>query len=139
MKQFMPGVTAKERTMLLQDNAAKVEVTTYQRVLSLDELADRREDLADNCIKLNQKEDELKEIKDGFKVEMDPLKIKNKLLLTEIKTKQATVDGTLYHIANHEDQMMETYDNDGMLISTRRLRPDEKQGHIFSIPNAVNH
>lgn len=133
MKQFMPESTPKERLMVLQENAAKVEQTTYQKTLSADELAARREDLADDCIKLNQFEDELKEIKDGFKDKMDPLKAANKLRLTEIKTKQSSVDGTLYHMANHEDQMMETYDHDGYLIGSRRLRPEEKQGNIFSL------
>lgn len=138
LKQFMAGVTPKERTMLLQENAAKVEQTTYQRVLSPEELASRREDLADNCIKLNQHEDELKEVKDTFKFKMDPLKNKNKELLTEIKTKQETVDGTLYHMPNHEEGMMETYDNEGYLIATRRLRPEEKQGNIFSLNKVSN-
>jgi hypothetical protein len=138
MKQFEPGITQKERTMLLQENAAKVEQTTYQKVLSPDELAARREDLADNCIKLNQFEDELKEVKDTFKLKMDPLKTLNKTLLTEIKTKQTSIDGILYHMANHDEGMMETYDNEGYLISTRRLRPDEKQGSIFSLAKAAN-
>jgi hypothetical protein len=138
MKQFMPDLTAKERLMILQENASKVEQTTYQKTLSPDELAARREDLADNCIKLNQFEDELKEVKDDFKIKMDPLKNTNKVLLTEIKTKQTTIDGTLFHLANHEDGMMETYDNEGYLISTRRLRPEEKQGTIFSLPKALN-
>jgi hypothetical protein len=138
MKQFMPEVTSKERLMILQENASKIEVTTYQKSLSADELAARREDLADNCIKLNQFEDELKEIKDDFKLKMDPLKTSNKTLLTEIKTKQSTVDGTLFHMANHEDGMMETYDNEGFLISSRRLRPEEKQGTIFSLGKTAN-
>lgn len=133
MKQFMPDATPKERLMILQENSSKVEQTTYQKSLSADELAARREDLADNCIKLNQFEDELKEVKDDFKVKMDPLKATNKTLLTEIKTKQSTVDGTLYHMANHEDGMMETYDSEGFLIGSRRLRPEEKQGNIFSL------
>lgn len=133
MKQFMPEATLKERLMILQENAAKVEQTAYQKNLSADELAARREDLADNCIKLNALDDELKEIKDDFKLKIDPLKTKNKTLLTEIKTKQTTIDGTLYHMANHEDGMMETYDQEGMLIGSRRLRPEEKQGTIFSL------
>ena len=137
-KQFMPESTPKERLMMLQENAAKVEQTTYQKALTADELAARREDLADNCIKLNQFEDELKEVKDDFKVKMDPLKTINKTLLTEIKTKQSTVDGTLFHLANHEDGMMETYDNEGFLISTRRLRPEEKQGNVFALGKASN-
>lgn len=133
MQQFMPNITSKERLMLLQENATKVEQTTYQKVLSPDELAARREDLADDCIKLNQFEDELKEIKDDFKDKMDPLKLANKKRLTEIKTKQSQTDGTLYHIADYESNMMETYDSEGMPVGSRRLRPDEKQGTIFSI------
>lgn len=129
----MPEITPKERTMLLQENASKIEQTTYQKSLTADELAARREDLADNCIRLNQFEDELKEVKDDFKIKMDPLKNNNKVLLTEIKTKQSTIEGTLYHLANHDHGMMETYDNEGMLISSRRLRPEEKQGTIFSL------
>lgn len=129
----MPDATPKDRLMVMQESAAKVEQTTYQKALSAEELAARREDLADDCIKLNQLEDELKDIKDGFKDKMDPLKAANKTRLTEIKTKQSTVDGTLYHIANHAESMMETYDNEGYLVSSRRLRPEEKQGTIFSL------
>ena len=73
-----------------------------------------------------------------FKLRTDPLNTANKTLLTEIKTKQTTVDGTLYHMANHEEGWMETYDHDGMLIATRRLRPEEKQGTIFSLGKAAN-
>ncbi len=135
----MPELTAKERLMIMQENAAKVEVTTYQKVLTADELSARREDFVDNCEKLGKLEDELKEIKDDFKLRTDPLSKANKKLLTEIKTKQTSVDGTLYLMANHEDGMMETYDNDGFLVSTRRLRPEEKQANIFSLGKTAAH
>lgn len=39
MKQFMPELTAKERLMIMQENAAKIEQTNYQKALSPDELA----------------------------------------------------------------------------------------------------
>lgn len=134
----MPELTPKERLMLLQENAAKVEQTTYQKPLTPDELAVRREDLADNCIKLNQFDDELKEVKDDFKLKMDPLKTNNKTLLTEIKTKQSTVDGILYHMPNHDEGIMETYDSEGFFLSSRRLRPEEKQGSIFQLGKTAN-
>jgi len=138
MKVFMPELAdQKERMMCLQENASKVEQTTYQKVLSPDELAARREDLADDCIKLNGLEDELKEIKDSFKAKMDPLKAANKIRLTEIKTKQSTTDGIIYHVPDHVSGMMETYDAEGMLISSRRLRPEEKQGNVFAMKQAM--
>ena len=133
MKQFMQDVSAEERKRILEENASLIDDATYQRPLTEDELVIKRESLADNYIKLNQEEDELKAIKDSFKKVMDPLKQANRELLNQIKTKQETVNGILYHLAQHEDGMMETYDQDGFLIGTRRLRPDEKQGNIFSL------
>ena len=138
MKQFMPDLSNSERVTILQENAQKVEETTYQRPLTEEELSAKREDLADNCIFLNQKEDEFKEVKDRFKVETEPYKRLNKILLQEIKTKQSTVEGILYHLPNHEDGMMETYDGEGYMIGSRRLRPDERQGNIFSFSKAQN-
>jgi len=124
----------KERIMCMQEQAAKIENTSYQKTLTPDELAARREDLADDCIKLNTLEDELKEIKDGYTAKMKPLKEANKTRLTEIKTKQTTVEGNLYHIADHERSMMVTYDVEGLEVSSRRLRPEEKlQGNVFSM------
>lgn len=137
MKQFQPGLSPKERETIMQENAAKVENTTYQKPLSADDLSERRETLADNFIKIHQKQDDFKLVKDSFKLSMKPLLESNSVLLNEIKMKQATVSGTLYHMANYEDGMMETYDHEGYLISSRRLRPDERQANIFSL-KAVN-
>lgn len=136
MKQFLPEATKSERTSALEENASKVEVTKYQKPLTEDELIQRREMFVDNAIKVSQKEDELKEIKDTFKSEIDPIKAVNKVLQAEIKTRQQTVEGTIYHLANHEDGMMETYDHEGIMISSRRLRPDERQGGIFQLKKA---
>ncbi|MFT3679468.1 MAG: hypothetical protein QM791_04295 [Ferruginibacter sp.] len=134
MKKYMPELAEhKERIACMQEAAAKVEETKYQKPLSEDELAARRESLADDCIKLNQLEDELKEVKDEYKDKMDPLKLANKKRLEEIKTKQTTVDGVLYHIPDFEESMMETYDGEGELVSSRRLRPEEKQGNVFQM------
>ena len=133
MKHFMPHATVSERLRMLQENAAKTETTTYRKPLSEDDLAARREDLAENCINLDQLADELKESKAMFKARIDPLKNNNRVLLAEIKTKQTSVTGDLFHLANFDEGMMETYDQEGNLISERRLRPEEKQQNIFSI------
>lgn len=129
-KQFMPELDPRERAMVLQQNSDKMEHTTYQKPLSEDELNARREVLAENCIKLADLEDQKKEAMAEFKEKIDPVKGENMILLDEIRTKQTKVDGVLYHMANHNDGMMETYDHDGYLVSSRRLRPDEKQQRI---------
>lgn len=138
MQNFMPDADPKERLMLLQDNAAKVEQTSYQKPLTPDELGILREDLADDCIKLNQMEEELSEIKGDYKTKMDPLKNANKERLTAIKTKQVTVNGTIFHIAEHERGFMVTYDGKGEYLGERKLRPEEKQGNVFAIGKVAN-
>ena len=137
-KQFMPEATEKERLNALKDNADKMEKTTYQKKLSFNELAERCEDLAKNCIKLSSIDDEIKLSNTDFKGRKDPLKTANKNLLAEIKTEQTTVDGTLFHLSNHDTGIMETYDEDGYLISSRRLRPEEKQTNIFQMQKTAN-
>lgn len=139
MKQFMPEMPEKDRLLLLQQNADKVEETTYQKPLTEEELNERREILTDNSIKLSDLEEEKKEATKVFKDRIDPLKADNKQLLSELRTRQAKVTGLIYHLANHDDGMMETYDGKGELISSRRLRPDEKQSNIFSLAKtAIN-
>jgi len=136
MKQFMPELQQHERILLLQQNADRIEETTYYKPLTQEELDLRRENLTDNAIKLSEFEDEKKDAMADFKAKMDPLTKENKKLLTEVKTRQAEVSGSLYHLSNHDDGMMETYDQNGELISTRRLRPEEKQQNIFNIKKA---
>lgn len=138
MKQFQPGLQPKERLRILEENAAKAEETTYQRPLSEEELSVKREKHIDNSIQLNIKAEELGVIKEQYKKEMSPLLDENKGLLTEIKTRQATVKGRLFYMPNFEDSMMEVYDEDGLLVTSRRLRPDEKQGTIFQMANTAN-
>lgn len=137
MKKFMPDVSLQERIRLLRENCDSQEMTTYLRDLTQEELDNKRETLVDNLIKASNLEDELDEIKDGFKTKMKPLKDANKILQQEVKTRKEQVSGNLYHMANHEDGMMETYDENGDLVSTRRLRPEEKQARLF-VAKAIN-
>lgn len=98
----------------------------------------KRESLSDNLVKLSEWEDELTDVKKDHKVKADPLKAENKILLTEIKTRKQEVTGVLYHIADHEHGIMETYDDQGEFVSSRRLRPNEKQPKLFPVSRAAN-
>lgn len=135
---FMPEVSPEERKILLEQNADAIEETSYQKPLTQEELDMRRESLTDNCIKLSELEEEKKELVKGYKDRMDPLISDNKILMSEVRTRQSKVDGRLFHMKNHDTSMMETYDEEGFLVSTRRLRPDEKQKTIMSQLRAAN-
>lgn len=125
-KIFMPDASEQERLQIMRNSADQIEETTYEKDLTLEELDAKREKFVDNSIKVSTLEDELNEKKAEYKNKIDPVKLENKTLQQEVKTKKQKVKGTLYHIADHDTGFMETYDATGELISDRRLRPDEK-------------
>jgi len=131
LKQFMPELSAKDRMIVLQQNADKAENKTYQKPLTDEEKTARRLELTENSIELFDLREKKKEASKVFKIQIDPLEKANTKLLTEIRTGQASVEGIIFHMANHEDGMMEFYDGEGYLIESRRLLPAEKQGNLM--------
>lgn len=129
----MDEVPDNLKMQVLVDSADSVENTTYYKPLTQEELEVKREQYFDNQIKLSGFNEELSDIKAGFKDKMKPLQTENVVLLQEVKTKQAEITGTLYHLANHDTGFMETYNESAELVSTRRLRPNEKQKNVFQI------
>lgn len=127
MKKYLPDESSEERLRIMQENADRIEETTYFRDLLPEELEKKREQFVDNSIKISQLEDELDTYKEKYKGQIKPIKSENVILQDEIKTRKAGVKGTLYHMANHPEGMMETYDENGDLITMRRLTPDEKR------------
>lgn len=133
----MPEITDPvEKTRLLRDNCDEFEETVYVKPLSQDELDIKHEQLADNCIEVNTLEETLKGVKAEFKGKIEPLKAERGTLLRQIKTRQEETQGKLFHFNNHDDGMRYTYDENGDLVSSRRLRPDEKQKRIPFIAKA---
>lgn len=126
-KVFAPELPADERLNALRNNADKIETTTYEKELTTEELDAKREEFVDNSIAVSKLEDELAEKKKEYKNKIEPIKLVNRMLQHEVKTKKKEVKGQLFHMANHADSMMETYDESGELVASRRLRPDEKQ------------
>lgn len=138
-KTFMPEVTDPvEKQRLLRDNCDDYEETTYVKPLSQEELDVKHEQLADNCIEVNALEETLKGVKAEFKGKIEPMKAERSTLLRQIKTRQEEATGKLFHFNNHDDGMRYTYDENGELVSSRRLRPEEKQKRIPFIAKAAN-
>jgi len=123
--------SADIRLQALIDNCDERREESYMKDLSREEMEIRLQQVAENCIKVNDLEEELKEIKSEFKDRIDPLKIDNKHLLTEIKNRRAETTGLLFDFM--EDGMMNTYDKDGDLVGSRRLTEQEKvkQAKLF--------
>jgi len=130
---YLKSLSANERLQHLQTNAHSIDEGKYSRAISADEKTVLRERHTDNSIKLSDLKEEFDEVKKAYKENIEPFVLENKVMLAEIRTSQRFEKGTLYHLANHESGFMESYNQDGELISTRKLRPDEKQAGLFPI------
>lgn len=137
-KQFMPEASPEQRLQMLKDNCDVMEERKYYRDLTPEELDVKRETFVDNAIKLSTLNDELQAYKDSYKQQMKPFAAENAALQMQIKTRKENIEGVVFHIADQAAGIMETYDEQGEFVSSRRLRPDEKQTKLFSINKAAN-
>jgi hypothetical protein len=122
----------------LQHNAEKVTEGEYYRTLTDEEIEARRHRHTETCIKVKDLESKKKLAVEHFKGKIKPLMEDNAIVLEQIKTRQVKAEGILYEVANYDDSVMETYNQDGEFISYRKLRADERNGgsNVFALPLA---
>lgn len=130
---FPETMSAKDRLDNLQAMAYYTEETSYFKVLTQEELDERRETLTENYIKISDLDAEKKQVTERITAEQKPLKAENMELLQTLKTKSEKIEGVLYHVDDQEKGMMYSYDANGDFISSRRLKPNEKQGSMFKL------
>ena len=131
-KQLFENVSISQRAEMLEANAEKVEEMTYPKPLTPEEMEAHRMAFSQMAIEISAKQDRMKEITDQHKAELKPMTDEYKETLSIIKTKQKMVKETVYHLADHEEGLMCTYNNRGELIMSRRLTPEENQLSIHS-------
>jgi len=130
-KAKFDDVPVEQRINVLADNCDARREETYLKDLTQEELDIKRETITSNYIRLNDLDEELKDIQGEFKAKMNPLKIENKNLLEQIKTRKEKMTGLLFDF--YEDGLVLTYDRFGEFVSSRRQTPEEKakQAKLF--------
>ena len=138
-KEFEVGEAYSQEFLNLSDESKKdnleglaysVKNETYTKILSEDELIDRREKLSDVCIDIDIVEVQKKELMDEFKERLKTPKETKAELLTAIRFKSESRTGNLYHIDDQENGFMYIFDEDAVCVESRPLKPTEKQAKI---------
>lgn len=122
-----------QRREMLEANSERFEERTYSKSLTPEDLDKARMEFSQLAIEISQKKDQLREAMAEIKAEIKPMSEKFEVLLGEIKSRSRIVRGTLYDLADHDEGMMGTYDENGNLIGARRLTPEENQMSIHSV------
>lgn len=137
-EQQLKGMNPREKRDFLETHADTIEEGEFFKSFSQDDLLATQANLADVSVIKDRKEQELQEIKAKFKIELDKLKKEFKESLKNLIMQGEYVHGKQYLFADQVNGMMEYYDEHGILIRSRRLKPEERQLSVLSINKASN-
>lgn len=135
MDKFLgQDIPEHERWQFLCDNADAVEKIGYTHRFTPEELAQKKESLAEVSITINDIETEKKEVMKEFKERLKPLNEEKAELLDHIKRgSEFRADEECAKILYHDERMAGFYNKLGELVYSRPIMPQEMQKTIFNI------
>ena len=135
MDKFLgQDVPESERWQFLKDNADALEKIDYTHRYTPEELAQKKETLAEISININDIENEKKEVMKDYKERLKPMKEEQKELLDRIKKGAELVeDEECVKIIYHDEKMVGYYNKLGELVYSRPIMPQEMPSTLFSI------
>ena len=134
MEKFLGQEYSEERRKeFLADNCDNVESLGYTRRFSTEELAQKKEELANASIKINDIQEEKAELMKDFRERLKPVNQHRKQLLEELKTRTEFVEENCYKFIDHENREVGFYNSLGELVYSRPIMPNEMQATVFSI------
>lgn len=133
-KQLLSDTPLSHREAYLRDSCYKVyENESYTRRLEPEEVAERKTELFEKVRKIQTLSEELKEISKTFKDQIKELDNEKQILVQEIQFESTSERGNLYAMDDQESGMMAFYDKTGALVSSRPLKPEERQTSLLTI------
>lgn len=133
MSEYFKGLPTPDRITALRENAVEEYEKNVVRYYSEEELAEMKHQLSDEDLKIDDAEQEKKELTKEINDRIKKHKDMRSFLLRGIRNKYYENRETVYDLPNQEEGIMETYDGGGNLLATRRLTPAERQHRTIDI------
>lgn len=129
----------EERRQFLLDNADSVVEMDYHKPFDAEELAQKKTELSEACIRINDLEEDIKQYRESVNEELKPLKTQRQELLEDIKAKGRMVKEKCFLFIEQEEKMACFYNAEGTLVSSRPATRDElKSPTIFQLKREVS-
>lgn len=119
-----------EREAIITANASSQEEMPIQKHFTEEEINEKRRLHINNAIAIKKKMEEFKLFKQGIDEFIKPLAEENAYLLANVRAGYVEVNQQVYLFEDHENGMMNYYDNIGDLVHSRRMLPHERQTRI---------
>ena len=122
----------EDRWQFIQDKADAIEEIGSKHRYTPEELAQKKESLAETSIEINDIEEEKKEVMQEYKKQLEPLLKQKKQLLEHIKKgSEFRENEQCAKILYHDERMVGYYNKLGELVYSRPIMPQEMQKTIF--------
>jgi hypothetical protein len=132
--QDMP---VEARAGMLEAQCHRTSLEEIERPYTQDELEAFKDELVDSSVKYAELAAQMKVMQDEFKAKMKPFEVSKTQNILFLRSKVKTTMESVYLLANHHSGKMEVYDAAGVFLSSRKLRPEEKQTNIHQLRDAV--
>lgn len=131
----LKDLSNEERQSVLLAESVSAQEQVYMKTLTPEELHVTREEMANASILLNEYESEFKEMKEEYKNKVSPIRTKRDDALAAIRLKAIPITGKVWLLADHENKMMHSITDEGAVLASRPMLPEERQYRIATTLN----
>lgn len=133
----LKDLTVQDRIDQIEAMFSKVEEKIFMKPLNRDELAIRKDEMAEATIMLSTLEEEFKAIKEGHKIKVAPHELKQRVALDAIRNQAIEVKGNVYTIPDHDNNMIHELTDEGQVLASRPMLPNERQYRINTLSQSM--
>ena len=137
MKELGKEYGAEQRISYLKDNCDAIEEKGYMKPFTPDQMALKKEDLANVSIKIAEIDEQKKAANDEFKRIQKPLLDQKNVLLMEIKNKAEYIREEVFKFVDTDSRTVAFYNQEGDLIESRPAFGNELQGTILQMARSA--
>lgn len=131
-KQLFKDETPNQRKQMLEDNCLRKETTEVEHSFTPDEKEEMKNEFSELSINIDGYNDELKKARKKHREKTTAIKEEAQLLITKLRVGSEKREKELYLMPDYENSIMEFYDESGAFVSSRKMKPNEKQLTIAS-------
>ena len=139
MKDVMLSETpVEQREQILRDSCDQILERSYTRKFDQAEINEKRADLANVSIQMQELEQELAEYRATIKGKIKPLSERYGKILEELKTGGEWIKGDCYKFVDEDEKMVGIYSPEGYKLEERPMTQEERQRTIMSVIRGVS-
>lgn len=128
---MLADTPVEQREEILKNSCDQILERSYTRKFDQAEINERRAELSNVLIQINDLDMELAEIKAEYKGKIKPLQERISKLRDELKVGGDWIKGDCFKFVDEDEGMVGIYSPEGYLLEQRPMTQDERQRNVF--------